>query len=139
MLFSRKSPQGRQDPSNMTSANVPPKPPPIPAPPAPPRLGIPGGNASADGVRSQSYIDGSLTIMGDLLAQGDVQLDGRVCGNVSCMQLIVGRQAAVTGTIMAREVIVRGTVTGTIRAPVVILQEPARVESDIVYTLLAID
>jgi cytoskeletal protein CcmA (bactofilin family) len=94
-----------------------------------------GGN----GTRSQSFIDGSLTIMGDLHSEGDVQLDGRVCGNVACAQLIVGRDAAVTGSITAEQAIIRGSVTGTIRAGAVILQGTARVESEIAYTVLAVD
>jgi cytoskeletal protein CcmA (bactofilin family) len=96
-------------------------------------------SGSANGTRSQSFIDGSLTIMGDLHSEGDVQLDGRVCGNVACAQLIVGRDAAVTGSITAEQAIIRGTVTGAIRAGAVILQDTARVESEIAYTVLAVD
>jgi cytoskeletal protein CcmA (bactofilin family) len=92
-----------------------------------------------NGTRSQSFIDASLTIMGDLYSEGDVQLDGRICGNVSCAQLIVGRDAAVTGAITASQAVIRGTITGTIRSPVVILQDTARVESEITYSVLAID
>ncbi|MBO0764365.1 MAG: polymer-forming cytoskeletal protein [Hyphomicrobiaceae bacterium] len=93
----------------------------------------------ANDTRSQSFIDASLTITGDLHSDGDVQLDGRVCGNVSCAQLIVGPDAAITGSITAEQAIIRGSVTGTIRAPAVILQETARVESEITYTMLAVD
>jgi cytoskeletal protein CcmA (bactofilin family) len=88
---------------------------------------------------TQSFIDGSLTIVGDLCSDGDVQIDGRICGNVTCAQLIVGTDAAITGAVSADQAIVRGSITGTIRAAVVILQETARVKSDIAYTLLAID
>jgi cytoskeletal protein CcmA (bactofilin family) len=94
---------------------------------------------SGNGTRSQSFIDASLTIMGDLHSDGDVQLDGRVCGNVSCAQLIVGRDAAITGSITAEQAVIRGSVTGTIRAETVILQDTARVESEITYTVLAVD
>jgi cytoskeletal protein CcmA (bactofilin family) len=94
---------------------------------------------SGNSTRSQSFIDASLTIIGDLHSDGDVQLDGRVCGNVGCAQLIVGREAAVTGSITAEQAIIRGSVTGTIRAGAVILQGTARVESEIAYTVLAVD
>jgi cytoskeletal protein CcmA (bactofilin family) len=93
----------------------------------------------ADSSCSQSFIDASLTIMGDLHTDGDVRLDGRICGNVTCAQLIVGRDAAITGSVTAQQAIIRGTVTGTIRAPAVVLQNTARVESEITYTMLAID
>src|SRR5262245_34787905 len=131
MLFRRKSSQGDLVPE------APPEPrTPVPTPP--PDLGS-RSSGSTVGVRSQSFIDASLSIMGDLHTDGDVQLDGRVCGNISCAQLIVGKDAAITGTVTAEQAVVRGTITGTIRSPVVILQDTARVESEITYTVLAVD
>jgi cytoskeletal protein CcmA (bactofilin family) len=93
----------------------------------------------SDGVRPQSVIDATLAIVGDLRTDGDLQLDGHICGNVQCAQLIVGPSAGITGAIMAEEAVIRGRITGTIRANVVILQGTAHVESDIVYGVLAID
>ena len=132
MLFSRKSESGTRPVPNPSRALE--RSPPENAVERPPRKAA-GGNGS----RSQSFIDASLTIMGDLSSEGDVQLDGRICGNVRCAQLIVGRDAAITGSVAARQAIVRGSITGTIRAYLVILQETARVESEITYTVLAID
>jgi cytoskeletal protein CcmA (bactofilin family) len=80
-----------------------------------------------------------MTITGDLWSEGDVQVDGHICGNVNCAQLMVGRDAAITGAIMAEEVVVRGRVMGTIRAIRVRLQSTARVESEIIYRVLSID
>jgi cytoskeletal protein CcmA (bactofilin family) len=91
------------------------------------------------GARPQSAIDATLAIVGDLRSDGDLRLDGHICGNVQCAQLIVGPSAAITGVVTAEEAIVRGRITGTIRANVVIIQGTAHVESDIVYGVLAID
>jgi cytoskeletal protein CcmA (bactofilin family) len=105
----------------------------------------PPGDASDQAIRKtnapapQTVIDASVAIVGDLRSEGDVQLDGHLCGNVECRQLIVGPDAAITGAIVAEEVVARGRITGTIRARSVILQDTARVESDIVYRLLAVD
>ena len=88
---------------------------------------------------AQSFIDASVTIVGDLRSEGDVQLDGHICGNVQCAQLIVGRHAAITGAVTAEQLVVRGRITGTIRARLVVLQHTARIESDITYSLLAMD
>lgn len=89
--------------------------------------------------RTQTVIEASVAIVGDLRSEGDVQLAGHICGNVECAQLIVGRDAAITGAVTAEQVVVRGRITGTIRAPTVIVQETARIESDIVYSQLALD
>jgi cytoskeletal protein CcmA (bactofilin family) len=111
--------------------------------PAPKRTGEPPGDGhiggGSDGTPPQSFIDASLTIVGDLHSAGDVRIDGRICGNVRCAQLIVGRHAAVTGAVIAEQTIVRGRVTGTIRSPAVIIQDTAHVESEITYGVLAID
>jgi cytoskeletal protein CcmA (bactofilin family) len=136
MLFSRK-PESRNDPSPGPSTNPPLAPSGALAPA--PAAQLPERDAGARGSRTQSFIDSSLTITGDLYSEGDVHLDGHICGNVRCAQLIVGRDAAITGTVVAEQAIVRGRITGTIRSPVVILQDTARVESEITYTTLVID
>jgi len=94
---------------------------------------------TASGVPAQSVIDARLTIIGDLLSEGDVQVDGHVCGNVRCSQLVVGKDAVITGAISAEQAVVRGRVTGTVRATLVILQDTAHVESEIGYKLLSVD
>jgi cytoskeletal protein CcmA (bactofilin family) len=81
----------------------------------------------------------AVTIIGKLRTEGDVQIDGHLSGNFNCAQLIVGRDADVTGAIIANEVVVRGKITGTIRATRIVLEYTARVESEIVYKLLSID
>jgi cytoskeletal protein CcmA (bactofilin family) len=137
MLFNRKS-GDRQNPAADAPASSD-EGPQRGAEPGSPPIAEPAHQAATDSAPTQSFIDASLTIVGDLHSEGDVQIDGRVCGNVSCAQLIVGRDAAITGTVRAEQAIVRGSITGTIRASVVILQEPARVKSDISYSLLAVD
>jgi cytoskeletal protein CcmA (bactofilin family) len=132
MLFSRKSESGTGPVPNPSRALE-------RSPPQNATERLPQKSAGGNDRRTHSFIDASLTIMGDLSSEGDVQLDGRICGNVRCAQLIVGRDAAITGSVTAEQVIVRGSITGTIRAHLVILQETARVESEITYTVLAID
>ena len=80
-----------------------------------------------------------MTIIGELWTEGDVRIDGQLCGNFNCGHLIVGRDADIAGAIVAKEVVVRGKITGTIRASRVVLQDTAHVESEIVYKLLSID
>jgi cytoskeletal protein CcmA (bactofilin family) len=99
----------------------------------------PPARRKRNGVRPQSVIDETLAIVGDLRTDGDLRLDGHICGNVQCAQLIVGPRAAITGVVTAEEAIVRGRIMGTIRANVVIIQRTAHVASDIVYGMLAVD
>jgi hypothetical protein len=76
--------------------------------------------------RPRSLIDKLANITGDLWSDGDIQIDGHLCGNVNCEQLILGKDAAVIGAIIAHEVVIRGKMTGLIRATRVLLQATAR-------------
>jgi cytoskeletal protein CcmA (bactofilin family) len=89
--------------------------------------------------RPQSLIDKLANVSGDLWSDGDIQIDGHLCGNVNCAQLIVGKEASVIGVIIAQEAVIRGKVTGLIRATSVLLQASARVESEIIYQVLSMD
>jgi cytoskeletal protein CcmA (bactofilin family) len=85
------------------------------------------------GKPARSVIDAWLTITGNLESEGDIQIDGKVQGQIRCSQIIVGKDAMIDGDIVAAEVVVRGKVKGVIRANRVKLQETACVESDIFF------
>ena len=84
-------------------------------------------------------IDAALVITGNLESERDVQLDGELNGDIRCQQLIISKDAAINGNIVADEVVVRGKVKGTIRAGQVMLQDTARVESEIFHESLLIE
>jgi cytoskeletal protein CcmA (bactofilin family) len=136
MLFSRKSASREPSPAPIDAVEQPLTREPVPAVAPPSQRHI---ASDANGTHTQSYIDASLTIVGDLHSQGDVRIDGRICGNVRCAQLIVGADASITGAVVAEQAIVRGRVIGTIRAPAIVIQDTAYVESEITYASLAID
>jgi cytoskeletal protein CcmA (bactofilin family) len=91
------------------------------------------------GAPTRSVIDAWLQITGNLHSEGEVQVDGQVHGDIRCAHLTVGRDARIAGNITAEEVVVRGQVTGLIRANRVILQDTAQVDSEIVHKKLAIE
>jgi len=97
------------------------------------------GPAPQSGAATQSVIDAWLTITGTLESEGDVRVEGQINGDIRCAHLVVGREATVSGDIVAEEAVVRGKVKGSIRANRVILQDSACVESDIYHKTLSID
>ena len=90
-------------------------------------------------LQPRSLIDRSANMIGDLWSEGDVQIDGHLCGNINCAQLLVGKDAVITGVVIAQEAVIRGKMTGLIRATRVLLQASARVESEIIYQSLSVD
>jgi cytoskeletal protein CcmA (bactofilin family) len=91
------------------------------------------------GSSAQSVIDAWLTITGNLESQGDVRVEGQISGDIRCANLLIGRDATVSGEIVAEEAVVRGRVRGTIRANRVILEDTACVESAIYHKVLSVD
>lgn len=72
-----------------------------------------------------------LKIVGSVTAEGLVELNGQVEGEIHCTSLVVSRQAQVVGAIQAERVVVDGSVEGPIRGGQVILKSQARVVGDI--------
>lgn len=88
---------------------------------------------------TRSVIDPWLIITGSLQSEGEILVEGEIKGDVRCAQLIVGKDATLSGNVIAEEVIIRGKVKGTIRANRVTLQDTAVVESDIYHKSISIE
>lgn len=86
-----------------------------------------------------SIIGPDLTIMGNLISAGEVQVDGEVQGDLHGTHVVVGEKARITGGIMAQEIVVRGHVMGSIRGNKVMLQASSHVEGDVHHQSLAIE
>ncbi|MDZ4792161.1 MAG: polymer-forming cytoskeletal protein [Hyphomicrobiales bacterium] len=88
---------------------------------------------------SPSIIGEDLTVTGNVLSRGEVQVDGQIQGDVHCSSLIVGEKAQITGGIVAEDVVVRGRVMGSVRGMRVTLQASSHVEGDVFHQSLAIE
>jgi cytoskeletal protein CcmA (bactofilin family) len=86
-----------------------------------------------------SIIGPDLTIMGNLISAGEVQVDGEVQGDLHGSHVVVGEKARITGGILAQEIIVRGHVMGSIRGNKVMLQASSHVEGDVHHQALSIE
>lgn len=86
-----------------------------------------------------SIIGQSLQITGNLISQGEVQVEGEIKGDIYGSHVIIGENAHIQGTIIAEEVVVRGNVLGTVRGKRVLLQPTARVDGDIYHCTIAIE
>jgi len=86
-----------------------------------------------------SILSTDLKITGNLVSEGEIQIDGHVIGDIDANVLIVGEAADVNGEITADSVRVHGKVTGQIRAQSVSLAKTAHVLGDILHENLAIE
>ena len=76
---------------------------------------------------------------GTLISTGDIQIDGRVEGDVRSAGLVIGDKAFINGEVMAEEVTVRGRVQGSIRARKVLLCATSHVEGNILHEAFAVE
>ncbi|MEQ8664405.1 MAG: polymer-forming cytoskeletal protein [Rhodospirillales bacterium] len=86
-----------------------------------------------------SIISADLTITGNLVSEGEVQIDGHVIGDIRTDALLIGEDARVTGEIVARRVRVHGRVDGQITAKSVTLAKTAHVSGDVIHEDLSIE
>lgn len=92
-----------------------------------------------DVAKVPSIISPSLRIVGDLVSEGDVQVDGVIEGDVRARSLTLSEGAVIKGHVEADEVCVRGTVEGQILAGSVELGRTARVIGDVLHDVLSVE
>ena len=86
-----------------------------------------------------SIISRDLKIKGDLICNGDIQIDGTVEGDVQSRGITIGEGADIRGTITGENVLVYGSVSGQIKGNSVVLAKTAKVIGDVIYETLSIE
>jgi len=80
-----------------------------------------------------SIISPDLKVVGNLLTDGDLQVEGTVEGDIRANLLTIGENATIRGEVVAEDVVVNGLVVGRIRGQKVRLTSTGRVEGDILH------
>jgi cytoskeletal protein CcmA (bactofilin family) len=78
-------------------------------------------------------------VIGNLHSQGDVQIEGEIRGDVTAVRIFVAKSARVAGTLVARDVIVKGTVVGSVRGNHITLHARSKTVGDIIHQTLKIE
>ena len=86
-----------------------------------------------------SIISADLTIRGDMMTSGEIQIDGEVVGDIRARAVTVGEHADIQGEIIAESIVVKGKVTGRLRGRSVQLTRTARMSGDIWHKTLGIE
>lgn len=108
-----------------------------PAPP-PPMPNVPGARKTRL-PSAPSIISADLVVTGTLRSTGDVQIDGRVEGDVMSASLVIGEKAFIHGDVTADDVTVRGRIEGSIRARKVQLASTCHVLGNILHEAFAVE
>ena len=86
-----------------------------------------------------SIISPGLQVTGNLVCDGDVQVEGSIEGDVRARTVTIGQAGSIVGHTTAERVIVSGKVDGKISAPTQVLHPSAKVFGDIAHESLTIE
>ena len=78
-----------------------------------------------------SIVSQSLRVLGNLVTEGVLQVDGEVSGDVSAANLTIGASGRIEGSVKATEVRIHGTVTGRVTSDKVHIAGTALVKGDV--------
>jgi cytoskeletal protein CcmA (bactofilin family) len=107
--------------------------------PAPSGSGPAAGSAQSKSKPSPSLLSSDLTVKGNVMTSGDIQIEGTIEGDVRAHLLTVGESATIRGEVIADDVVVNGRVVGRLRGLKVRLTSTSQVEGDIVHKSIAIE
>lgn len=86
-----------------------------------------------------TVIGNGLKIVGSVTAEGLIEVNGQIEGDLHCTSLIVSPNAQIVGSITAERVVVNGRVEGPIQGGDVVLKSQAHVVGDIRHQSLTIE
>ena len=101
-----------------------------------PRL---NGAAAAASPEILSTFGSGMTITGNIVCPGALQIFGRVTGEIQASHLMICEGAKVEGKIIAQETVIQGAFNGTIHGNSVKLQGKASVDGEIFNKSLVIE
>ena len=93
--------------------------------------------AARSGGPRLSFIGSEVIISGDLATDAQLQVDGRIDGNVRCASLFQGAEGIIAGNIIAEEARLAGTVEGTVSAGILVVEAGAQILGDVAYETIS--
>lgn len=97
------------------------------------------GTSSQRKILELSVIAASMNVLGNIVSDGILDIDGQVDGNVRGHSVTVRPNGRIRGDLVAQEVFVHGTVDGLIKAENVTLFETAHVRGTIMHESITIE
>ena len=144
-MFSKpnsNTPQPTTTPTGSTPPSTPAAAPSTSAPsaaPSPSPAAEPVRQVAPRGPKAPSIIGSDMIIEGDISGGGEIQVEGKIKGDVRIEHVTVGDGGVVEGGIYSEAVEVRGKVVGSITAKQVRLYGACHVDGDITHEQLAME
>ena len=104
---------------------------------AAPSIGATAGNGSKKGMFSVIGVD--VVISGNIHANADLHIDGRVEGDVNCTTLVLGTDSKIAGSVRAENARIAGNVEGSVSVRQLTIERTARISGDVEYESISIE
>jgi len=98
-----------------------------------------GGGETSAAPKKPSVIGSDMRVIGDVISDGEVRIEGRLEGDINCKTVTVADQAENRGNVDAEELTLRGALVGSVRAKVVRLMASSLMMGDVVHEVLKVE
>ena len=86
-----------------------------------------------------SILANSINLRGSISCKGELQIEGRINGNINGEKVVLGSGSIMDGTLSADEIIISGNFKGKIKGKSIRLESDASVDAEIQYEILSIE
>lgn len=86
-----------------------------------------------------SIVSKDMTITGNIVSTGTVQVEGKIIGDIECNELTLGEGGEIRGQIRCESADIHGTVTGEMQVTTVSITATAVISGDIVHENVSIE
>ncbi len=86
-----------------------------------------------------SIISADTKFQGNIVSQGEVQIDGRCIGDVCAKILTINENAHIEGNVITETLDLHGRITGNVYARAVHMFPKSQIEGDVAHEHIAID
>ncbi len=98
-----------------------------------------GAAAASPKKMAPSVISADMHVLGNIISEGMIDIDGHIEGNVKCENAVVRTNGNIRGDVVATEVQIYGRVEGLVKAAHVTLYQSAHVIGIIMHESLSIE
>jgi len=96
-------------------------------------------SASSMSGPSFSVLGADVAIKGNISAQAELHIDGRIDGDIACARLVQGEASEIVGAITTESARLSGRIKGSITAGELVILKSAHIEGDVFYDALTIE
>lgn len=96
-------------------------------------------NKNTDAVPVPSIISENTKIHGDLISDGIIHIDGKIEGDITCDELVIGIKGAVVGEVNATNLHLYGFLHGKANVDKLFVAKTAKLIGDVTHNSIAIE